>query len=130
MKKHIIALFGEAEKGQFQKPYRLKELGQLVDSLGNPPPESEGIAFAVQSLLYKREIIYFRVEEEGFSVLDYFQGFNQLLTAKGKEKKIHALCLPGVGGGKILNASEEVRQLYKSFLITNQKDLYDYLTDF
>ncbi len=126
--KHVVALFGEAEKGQFQKPYRLKDLGQLVDSLGNPPPDSEGISFAVQSLLYKREIIYFRVEEEGFSASDYLHGFNHLLTEKGKEKKIHALCLPGVGDEKILTASAEICQLYKSFLITNQKDLYDYLT--
>ena len=124
--RHVVALFGEAEKGQFQKPYRVKDLGQLVDSLGNPPPESEGLFFAVQSLLYEREILYFRVTEEGFSSPEYFQGFKYLL--KG-DKKIHALCLPGVGDSKILDATDGIREMHKSFLITNQKDLYDYLSN-
>jgi hypothetical protein len=126
--KHIIVLFGEAEKGQFQKPHHVNSLGELVDSLGNPPVESEGLFFAVQSLLYKRKIIYFRVAEEGFSFSDYYQGFKYLVEDKENIKNIHALCLPGVGDTKILDASELVRQIHKNFLITNQKDLYDYLT--
>lgn len=126
--RHTVVLFGEAEKGQFQKPYRVNSLGQLVDALGNPPSESEGLFFAVQSLLYEREVIYFRVAEEGFSSPDYFQGFRQLLTERELVQKIHALCLPGVGDIRILNASEPLRESHKSFLITNQKDLYDYLS--
>ncbi|MBX9744407.1 MAG: hypothetical protein K2X08_04265 [Chlamydiales bacterium] len=126
--KHIIALFGEAEKGQFKKPHHVSSLGELVDTLGNPPVESEGLFFAVQSLLYKRKIIYFRVEEEGFSLADYFQGFKYLQENKETIAAVHALCLPGVGDTKIINASEPIRQKHKSVLITNQKDLYDYLT--
>lgn len=126
--KHTIVLFGEAEKGQFRKPHLVGSLSQLVDALGNPPPESEGLFFAVQSLLYEREIIYFRVSDEGFSSPDYFQGFLDLIAQREKFKKIHALCLPGVGDAGILDASEPLREMHKSFLITSQKDLYDYLT--
>ena len=126
--KHIIVLFGEAEKGQFQKPYHVNSLGELVDSLGQPPAESQGLFFAVQSLLYQRKLIYFRVAEEGFGFSDYYQGFQYLAKEKESIKNIHALCLPGVGDAKILDASEPLRETHRSLLITNQKDLYDYLT--
>lgn len=125
--RQTIALFGEAEKGAFKIPHILSQLPQLVDLLGNPPGESEGLFFAVQSILYNREIIFFRVAEEGFSRLDYLNGL-KFLTNKEKIKKVHALCLPGVGDPEIINASEGVCHLHKSLLITNQKDLYDFLT--
>lgn len=119
-----MALFGEAEKGQFRKAYVLRELPQLVDALGNPPGESEGIRFAVQALLYQRELIYFRVEEEGFSEDDYFFGLKQLQSVK----KLHALCMPKVGSIEIMEASRPLYEKHKSILLTSQKDLYDYLT--
>ncbi|MBS0624598.1 MAG: hypothetical protein JSS32_00935 [Verrucomicrobia bacterium] len=125
--KHTIALFGEAEKGRFQKPHIIKDLVQLVEALGHPPLESEGLFFAIQALLYKREIVYFRVLEEGFSSPDYFQGMKHL-EDKERFPEIRALCLPGVGDESILRASEKIRQIYSAFLITNQKDMYDYLT--
>ncbi len=119
-----MALFGEAEKGQFRKAYVLRELPQLVDTLGNPPEESQGIHFAVQALLYRRELIYFRVEEEGFSEDDYLFGFKQLESVK----KLHALCMPKVGSIEILEASRPICEKHKSLLLMSQKDLYDYLT--
>lgn len=119
-----IALFGEAERGQFQKAYVLRELPQLVDVLGNPPPESQGIHFAVQALLYRRELIFFRVEEEGFSAEDYFFGLKHLESVK----KLNALCMPGVGMLEIMEASKSLCEKHKSLLLTSQKDLYDYLT--
>lgn len=122
--RHVVALFGEAEKGQFKKAYFLHDLPQLMDFLGNPPPDSEGLFFAVQALLYEREIIYFRVQEEGFSRTDYFSGLKTL----EKVKQLNALCLPGVGDAEIFRASDPVCELHKSPLITTQKDLYDYLT--
>ena len=122
--RHVIALFGEAEKGQFKKPYVFKELPQLVDHLGNPPPESEGLFFAIQALLYKREVIYFRVLEEGFSLIDYMYG----LGALREVKQLHALCMPGVSDRQILSASQVICNTHKSMLIATQKDLYDYLT--
>ncbi|MBI3508555.1 MAG: hypothetical protein HY069_02810 [Chlamydiia bacterium] len=122
--KHVVALFGEAEKGQFKTPYYLRELAQLMDLLGNCPNDSDGVFFAIQSLLYNREVIYFRVAEEGFSKTDYFQGFRQLEEAQ----KLHAVCLPGVGDTEILHASHALCHKHRSFLITTQKDLFDYLT--
>jgi len=120
----VLALFGEAEKGQFRKAYVLNELQQLADALGHPPKESQGIHFAVQALLYRRKLIYFRVEEEGFSVGDYLFGFKHLESVK----KLHALCMPGVGSLEILGASQNLCEKHKSILLTSQKDLYDYLT--
>lgn len=125
--KHVVALFGEAEKGQFKTPYQLKELAQLMDQLGNCPGDSEGLFFAIQSILYNREIIYFRVEEEGFSKADYFVGL-KYLGSRERIKNLHALCLPGVGDEEILQASQLICEKQGSFLITTQKDLYDYLT--
>lgn len=122
--RHRIALFGEAEKGQCKKPYILKELPELIDHLGNPPPESEGLFFAIQALLFEREIIYFRVEDEGFSHADYFAGLNFLK----EEAKMHALCMPGVGDKELLDAFHPLCEKHQSQLIVTQKDLYDYLT--
>lgn len=122
--RHIVALFGESEKGQFKKPYTLRELTQLIDLLGNPPPESEGLFFAIQALLYEREIIYFRVQEEGYSRNDYFNGFKYL---QGVEQ-LNALCLPGVGDVEILEATYLLCEKHKTHLISTQKDLFDYLT--
>jgi hypothetical protein len=123
----VVALFGEAEKGAFKTPHILRALPQLVDQLGNPPKESEGLFFAVQAILYERELIYFRVAEEGFSKIDYLAGL-KILQNRNKIRKINALCLPGVGDAEILQASNSVCHMHKSFLITSQKDLYDYLT--
>ena len=125
--RHTIALFGEAEKGQFKKAYVLRDLPRLVDTLGNPPPESRGLFFAVQAILYQREIIFFRVEEEGFSAGDYFYGLKYLQDPE-KVKRLHAICLPGIGDPKIMNAVQTVCDLHSCFMITTQKDLYDYLT--
>jgi hypothetical protein len=122
--RRIVALFGEAEKGQFKKPYILHELPQLIDFLGNPPEGSEGLFFAIQALLYKREIIYFRVREEGFSLADYITGFKYLKAAK----QLNALCLPGVGDPEIFEASHPLCEFHKTHIITTEKDLYDYLT--
>ncbi len=123
--KQVVALFGEAEKGGFCKPHVLHKLPQVYDLLGNPPHDSEGLFFAVQAILYNREVIYFRVVEEGFSPPEYFKGLRYL---EGQETKICALCMPGVGNPEILYASQNVCSLHSSFLITNQKDLYDFLT--
>ncbi|HSX37236.1 MAG TPA: hypothetical protein VLE95_00205 [Chlamydiales bacterium] len=122
---HIVALFGESEKGQFKKPYILQELPQLIDLLGNPPQDSEGLFFAIQALLYQREIIYFRVQEEGYSQCDYLSGFKYLETVK----RLDALCLPGVGDADILAAIQPICDIHKSMIISTQKDLFDYLTN-
>lgn len=120
----IIALFGEAEKGRFQIPYALQELSQLIDLLGNPPLDSQGLFFAIQAILYQKDLIYFRVQEEGLSHADYLKGLHSLHTVP----QLHALGLPGVSDPTILNAAGAICEKYSSILIFSEKDLYDYLT--
>jgi hypothetical protein len=122
-----IATFGEAEKGEFHVPYLFHALPQLVETLGNPPEDSEGLHYAVQTLLFKQKLIFFRVKEEGFSAKDYLAGLKQLEKVD-EIGHIHAVCLPGVGNSEIIEATHSVCYLHKSLLIMNEKDLYDYLT--
>ena len=124
--KQVIALFGESEKGQFKTPYFLKEISQLMDLLGNPPEESLGLFFAIQALLFQRELIFFRVEEEGFSFPDYVLGLRYL--EENRTDKLQAICMPGVGDPEIIDFSQNSLQIHNNFLITNEKDFYDYLS--
>ncbi|HSW72733.1 MAG TPA: hypothetical protein VLG44_04945 [Chlamydiales bacterium] len=126
MPSRTIATFGEAERGEYHLPYLIKALGQLVETLGNPPKESEGLHYAVQTLLFKQHLLYFRVQEEGFSVKDYLVGLK--ILEKADIGHIDAICLPGVGDSAIIHAAHPVCKLHKSLIIMNEKDLYDYLT--
>lgn len=121
-----IALFGEAEKGEYHTPYLLKTLPQLEEHLGNPPANSKGLFFAIQSLLYQRELLFFRVKEEGFSLQDYLKGLH-LLENRDAIRQISAICLPGVGDQEIIHATIPICLIYHSILITTEADLYDYL---
>ena len=87
-----------------------------------------GFQFAIQSLLYDRNLIFFRVKEEGFSTSDYLQGLYQL-EKQHLFSNIKAVGMPGVGNGEIIGASETFCNIYNSILITSEADLYDYLTD-
>jgi hypothetical protein len=122
-----IFLFGEAEKGEFCTPLLCKSLPQLAETFGNPPEESLGILYAVQALMYERELIFFRVKEEGFSVPDYMRGI-RILENKAAFHDLAAICMPGVGDAEIIDATSPICSLYRSLLITAEKDLYDYLT--
>jgi len=125
--KHTIFLFGEAEKGAFCTPQFCKSLPQLAETFGNPPEESLGLLYAVQAILFERELIYFRVKEEGFSVSDYMRGI-KLLEKKDTFPGLSAICMPGVGDSEILDATFSLCSLHHTLLITTEKDLYDYLT--
>ncbi len=127
--KHVVALFGEAERGQYAEPIQITELSQLSDYLGHPPEESVGISLAIQALLYKRHIFYLRVQEEGFSRNDYLQGLQNLQKAQAISE-LHAICMPGVGDAEIIDAASPVSEKHNSLLITSEQDLYDYLTSF
>lgn len=124
---YTIALFGEAEKGEYRLPYFCNTLAELVDYLGNPPEESKGLFYAIQALLYHRQLIFFRVREEGFSLSDYL-GAVSLLKNHRIDTNISAFCLPGVADVEILEAVHPVCKEYHSILITNEADFYDYLT--
>lgn len=122
-----VFLFGEAEKGDYCTPLICHSLPQLADTLGNPPAESLGILYAVQAILYDRELIFFRVKEEGFSTQDYMKGI-KFLKKEDFGKDLCAICMPGVGDAEIIDATSSLCAAYRSLLIVSQKDLYDYLT--
>ena len=125
---YTVALFGEAEKGEFRTAYFCQTLYQLAENLGEPPKESQGLHYAVQSLLYRRNLIFFRVREEGFSRQDYLLGL-RFLEDSQFVSDLTAICMPGVGDYSIIEASEAVCYAHNSFFIHNEADLYDYLTD-
>jgi len=124
---YTIALFGEAEKGQFRTAYLCQSLEELDHYFGNPPPLSKGLFYAVQALLFKRQLIFFRVPEEGYSTQDYLTGL-QLLEQQKLISQLDAICIPGVGDQEVMNALEPIFTQYHSILITNEADFYDYLT--
>jgi hypothetical protein len=127
MESHTIALFGEAEKGDFRSAYFCNSLEQLADSFGNAPINSNGLYFAVQALLYRHNLIFFRVQEEGYSLQDYNFGMNLLYT-QNQISKISAICMPGVGNSEIIRATTTLCAIYHSIFITTEADFYDYLT--
>lgn len=125
--RYTIAIFGEAERGSFQTAFFCQNLEQLERNLGSPPENTRGMHLAIQSLLYERNLIFFRVKEEGFSTQDYLYGL-YLLETQHLFANIRAIGMPGVGDLQILEASEVICDIYKSMLITTEADLYDYLT--
>ena len=127
MNPYTVVLFGEAEKGQFQTAYYFQSIVQLSEYLGNPPPNSRGLHCAVQALLYQRNLVFFRVKEEGFSCSDYLSGL-QVLENQQTFSPISALCIPGVGDANIIHAMSSFCIQHHSIMITSQSDLYDYLT--
>lgn len=127
MRRQTVFLFGEAEKGEYCTPLVCRALPQLAEKLGNPPEESLGIHYAIQAMLYERELIYYRVQEEGFSTEDYFKGL-KLLQNTDADLKISAICMPGVGDAEILDATLAVCKQHKSVLLLNEQDYYDFLT--
>jgi hypothetical protein len=124
---YTIALFGEAERGEFSTAYFCQNLVQLDEFFGNPPPNSAGLYYAVQALLFKRHLIFFRVLEEGFSTQDYLTGV-RLLEQQNLIPQLDAICIPGVGDPTVLNALDPLCQQYHSILISSEADFYDYLT--
>lgn len=128
MKLYTIALFGEAERGEYKVPYFCQTMEQLLDNFGNPPKESRGIYYAIQALMYKRMLIFFRVKEEGFSYQEYLTGLH-LLQKREIVPHLSAICLPGVGDQEIIQATNPICALHHTLLITNEADLYDYLTE-
>lgn len=121
-----MALFGEAEKGDFNTPYYCKNLPELSYLLGNPPPESKGLHYAIQALMYERNLIFFRVKEEGYSLQDYFSGI-RILEKEKLISEISAIAIPGVGSHEIIEAITPLCIAHKNIIIISEPDLYDYL---
>lgn len=126
--KPTIFLFGESEKGAFGNPFLYNSLPSLCYALGEPPKDTLGLHYAVQTLLYNRQLLFCRVKEEGFSTKDYIKGL-LLLKKTGWRPKIQAIFMPGVGDEEIIEVAQDVCNLYKSVLVITEKDLQDYLTN-
>jgi hypothetical protein len=123
-----VVLFGEAEKGHFCRPIACRCLLELSETFGNPPEESQGIFYGIQTLLFERKLIYFRVKEEGFSLPDYKRGLLKLRNRELSERPA-AICMPGMGDAQIIAETSEICYIFHSILITTEKDFYDYLTN-
>lgn len=128
MLNQTIALFGEAEKGEFRTPCFCQTVTELLDAFGHPPHDSLGIFYAIQALMYHRALLFFRVREEGFSQDDYLCGLN-LLLKQTYVPQIAAVCLPGVGSTEIIRAITPICEVHHSLIIISEADLYDYLTE-
>lgn len=122
-----VALFGEAERGACGQGILCKRLDELADLFGNPPSGSLGLFFATQAILYEHALVFFRVEEEGFSRKDYFDGI-KVLKGSPLIAEIGAIFAPGVGDSQIINAVIPLCMAHHQVLITTEKDLFDYLT--
>lgn len=127
MTKPTIVLFGAAEKGRLCTPSPISSLEELLEVFGHPPQHSEGLICAIQILLYEHHLIYFRVEEEGFSTENYIRGF-KILKQEPPKTPITAIGMPGVGEQELIHAATPICHLYHSILLMSEKDLYDYLT--
>lgn len=127
VRKKYVCVFGESEKGAYGRPILCSSLLQLFESVGNPPESSQGVRFAIQFLSYAQELLFFRVEEEGFSREAYSQGFHFL---KNNQLSYYpsALCLPGVGDKSIIEETAPLCAIYHALIILSEKDLYDYTT--
>ena len=127
VKKNIVFLFGESDKGEYCTPTLCSSLIQLFELLGDAPKDSQGIRFAIQFLSSQKDLIFFRIEEEGFSRESYSRGF-QWLKQKKLPYTLSAICLPGVGDAKIIEETTPICKLHRSLMILSEKDLYDYFT--
>lgn len=123
-----IIVFGEASQGDLHLPTRPKDLCDLRAQFGDPPEGSLGIFFAVQTLLFERELFFIRVLEEGFSLQSYYSGLRELLKLEVFRKDPVIIGAPGCGDEQILEAFHPLSERAGSMLLLSERDLYDYLT--
>ncbi len=123
MDNSFIALFGEAERGQLDTLYFCPSLPVLFERLGEPPTDTQGLYFAVQTILYHFPVIFFRVREEGVSIQDYLFGFRLL-----RNLNFAALFLPGASQSMLIDEGVHLCQETHSLLIVNESDFYDYMS--
>lgn len=123
--KTTLALFGEAEKGSYDTAYFCHFIEDVYRYLGNK--KTKGLSLATQGLTHGYDILYFRVQEEGYSLDDYFFGL-QFLNAHTESLQLAALALPGVGDLYVIEAVRSLCQKYHCLLLVSDQDLYDLVT--
>lgn len=124
----LVTLAGEAEHGEICRGYLCSSLIELWDIFGEPPNESEGLIFAVQSLLLGKKVLYYRIDEEGFSKEEYDICLKNLDTVIPNNTSLGALFLPKVGSIELIQMSLHVCLRHTGILIMTEKELFDYLT--
>lgn len=124
----IIALFGQAQKGDLHTMYYCKSVEELFHFFGEPPKETQGLFFAVQALLYSRHLIYFRVKEEGACEKEYLFGLHLLRDFAPKLPHVGALFLPQMGVQTVIDEGLLLCKTQKSVLLVQEADFYDYMT--
>ncbi len=122
-----LTLIGEAAKGDFCTGVLCSSLWKLWDTFGEPPMDTEALFYAIQSLSFGKPVVFFRVEEEGFSLSEYELCLNSLDKAIPNNSPLGALFLPKVGTGEIIEHSLEICIVHAGILIMNDKDFFDYL---
>jgi hypothetical protein len=60
-----IALFGEAEKGDFRYGVLCRNLAEVSTVFGEPPEESLGIFLAVEALLHQQDVLFLECMKRG-----------------------------------------------------------------
>jgi hypothetical protein len=123
----LIALFAEAEKGNFEKGVVIYTPADLLQTYGHPPKDTKGMLLAIQALHYQHHLLFFRVKDEGFSAADYRGGLNWM-EENLEENRLGAIFAPGVGSVDILDPLFEFSLRIKALLMTTERDFYDYLT--
>ena len=124
----MLFIFGEAEKGPFCRPVLCKEPLELFNQFGHAPQESYGLILALQSIFYQRPVLFFRVEEEGYSLNDYYKGL-ELLQTDWDSIPIQGIALPGVSNLEIIEKTERFIFKKRSLFLMNEKDFFDFLTN-
>lgn len=119
-----IFLFGESERGPMRTPFFCRSIDELEERCGNAPEGSFGVDLAVHVLLCNKELVFFRVQEEGCCQEEYLYG---LKSISAEFLPIMAIGIPGVGDYKIIEATASVCLTHNAIFILTDKDLYDYL---
>lgn len=117
-------IFGQAEEGPCSRLILCRNMEELLDRFGQAPEDSRGISCAVQALLSSCNGCYFcRVEQEGISLEDYYQGLYELKKI-AKEEPVCALFLPGVSDRLLIDHVMEA--FWGSLLCMEESDFFDW----
>lgn len=125
--RHLISIFGVAQQGDFYRHIPLKSLDELLLTLGHSTEGSIAIELAIQALMHKRPILFYRIKEEGFENDAYFKGIEEL-KKRDVKAPLSALALPGVGSQEVIHEATLFCKKGSSILIMNTQDFYDYIT--
>jgi hypothetical protein len=123
-----VMVFGESTKGAFSRLHRPRTVEDLANLLGQPPEGSHGLYLATQTVLLEHELLFWRVDEEGFSPQDYWLGAKMLAELSDQRITIDAVGLPGVGDWSIIESMQRALRGHHPLLLMSARDVYDYLS--